>query len=131
LRTYTADTKKNSLAEVVAMREEKEREIDAKREYLEMMSGVAYGKVTVAGAMQAAFDHQEYVKAEIENLSRRRDQIAEIERVKRMEYTDALKEVKVLEKLKDKQRELFAAGLAREERIFFDEVAQRTHFLRE
>lgn len=129
LRTYTADTKKTALAEVVRMREEKEQEIEKKKQYLTELASVGFGKNMLAGAMQAVHDHREYVKAEIEKLHRRRDQIIEIEKLKRKEFSDAMKDVKVLEKLKDKHHEQFIAEIAREERQFLDEVAQRSRFL--
>jgi len=114
---------------VVRMREEKEREITEKQEYLAGVTGGDFRRRTRAGAMQATFDHLEHIKAEIEKLHGRRDQIIEIETLKRLEYSDALKDVKVLEKLKDKQREQYAAEVAGEERRFLDEVAQRPRFV--
>lgn len=131
LRTYTADTKKKALAETVRLREEKEQEIREKQQYLTELTTIEFGKNILAGAMQAAHDHQEYIKAEIVKLHRRKEQILEIEKLKRKEFADALKDVKVLEKLKDKHHEQFVAELAGEERRFLDEVAQRSRFLRE
>ncbi len=69
--------------------------------------------------------HRESVKGEITVLYRKQKQLSEIEQLRRKEYSEALKEVKVLEKLKERQKDAYRAEMNREEQQFLDETARR------
>lgn len=125
LRSYTAETKKSALAEIIRLREEQEQIIQEKQQYLVLITDAEYTPITEAGTMQAAHSHRESMKGEIAILSRKHKQLGEIEQLRRKEYSEALKEVKVLEKLKERQKEQHRSAINHEEQQFLDETARR------
>lgn len=126
LRSYTAEIKKSALAEILRLREEQERLIQEKQHYLDLITNIGYERTVAAGAMQSAHSHRESVKNEITSLFQKQKQLAEIEQLRRKEYSEALKEVKVLEKLKEQQKERYRIEINREEQQFLDEIAQHS-----
>ncbi len=54
LRSYTAEIKKTALAEIIRLREDQDRLIQEKQQYLVSITDTGYARTTVAGAMQAA-----------------------------------------------------------------------------
>ncbi len=125
LRTYTVEIKKSALAEIVRLREEQSRLIEEKQFYLSEIISSDYMLKTDAGAMQAVFSHRELIQKELDELHQKKMQIIEIENLRRNEYFESVKEVKILEKLKEQQKEVHRFEINREEQAFLDETAQK------
>ena len=123
LRAYHADVKKQALAEIIQLRDNKQKYIENRQVYLAQITLVRAADSTTAGAMQTAHEHRESVKQDIAGLEYEKQQLEEIERVKQLEYGEALKEVRILEKLREKYRQQYAAELNAEEQKFLDELA--------
>lgn len=122
LRGYYAGLARESLAQAVNMRAEKERAIDEQSQYYRSLLGQLKGTVR-ASELQAVQKHKEFIVSEIKRLEKEKKHILEIESVRRGKLTEAMKNEKILEKLKEKKLDEHRRELNREETIFLDEVA--------
>jgi len=77
--------------------------------------------------IQAFYYHKDYINQEIKKLNMELDNLLDIESLKRMKYNEALKEEKVLQKLKDKKKSEFIAEIERKEQLELDEIAIRQY----
>ncbi len=98
-----------------------ENEIRKNIEYLESLNNNKNGHFK-ALEIQALNYHKDCVKDEIENLRKELERIIEIENIFRQRLTEAMKEEKVLQKLKEKQYETYMYEVNREETKLLDEI---------
>lgn len=113
---------KDSLAGVLRLRYNKDDAIDAKTEYKGQMLKREYSS-SKASELQARIHHKQFVEKELTNLDKERRQLLEIEALRRNRLNSAMKEEKILLKLKEKKHELYKHELNMEETKFIDEIA--------
>lgn len=123
IRSYKVTLAKDELIQIVKKRNEKEDLINKKEEYYNNLishkpnSGKALD-------MQAIISHQDKIKEEIKKLKYEKTQLQEIENYKRAKLTDAMKQEKVLEKLKEKKKEIHNSELSKEETSILDDIGR-------
>jgi flagellar FliJ protein len=113
------------LNQAVKVRMEKEKAIQNYNDYKNSLLEKKFlsSKIT---ELQTQIHHKEYIDSEIVKLEKEKQQILEIENLRRLKLTKALKDEKIIEKLKDKKFQDHKDELLREESKFFDEVGLRT-----
>jgi len=123
LRTQKVAEYKEELNRILAQRYLKEAEIEDKVNYLKILLKAAKGKIK-ASVVQAQYNHIAFVEEEILNLKNEKEQLLEIENLRRAKLTEAMKEEKILEKLKEKKKFIHLEEVRKEEEKLMDEVAQ-------
>jgi flagellar FliJ protein len=112
---------KDSFNQAVRLRIEKENSIletiDKKNE---MLNKVIH-KIK-AGDLQNNINHINSLNNEILKLENEKNQIIEIENLRRIKLTNAMKDEKVIEKLKEKKIDLYNENLKKDENKFLDEL---------
>ncbi len=126
LRTHKVQIALDSLNQAVKLRNEKELMIIQQNDIRNNLigSGIKSSKVR---ELQAIFHHRDHIDNEIMKLQDEKKRITEIENVRRTKLTIAMKEEKVLEKLKEKKQILHKEDVEREEGKFLDEIAINSH----
>ncbi len=126
LKTHKVQIALDSLNQAVRLRNEKEQMIimqsDNRSNLIDL--GVKSNK---AGDIQAIFHHRDFIDNEIKKLEEEKKRIIEIENIRRTKLTNAMKEEKVLEKLKEKKQIIHQDEINKEEGKFLDEIAINTH----
>ncbi len=115
---------KNELSIIRHQRSSKEREISREEEYHRAFIK-NNAKTTKAGDLQARAAHSTFIRHKINKLNHEKEQIIEIENLRRPRLNEAMKEEKVLSKLKEKQQVRHKEETEREERKNLDEIAQK------
>jgi flagellar FliJ protein len=111
----------DALNQVVKIRLEKEKMIlDTIQLKLDIANQIK-SKVK-ASELQAKNNHLIFLDDEIKKLEHEKKQIVEIENLRRIKLTNAMKDEKVIEKLKEKQLDNYKEDLKKEESIFLDEL---------
>ncbi|MFA7326254.1 MAG: flagellar FliJ family protein [Candidatus Kapaibacterium sp.] len=77
--------------------------------------------------IQAFYYHKEFINEEIKKLKMELDNLLDIENLKRNKYNEALKEEKILLKLKEKKKSEFIAEIEHKEQLEIDEIAIRQY----
>lgn len=77
--------------------------------------------------IQAFYYHKEFINQEIKKLKMELDNLLDIESLKRIKYNEALKEEKVLLKLKEKKKSEFIAEIEHKEQLELDDIAIRQY----
>lgn len=77
--------------------------------------------------IQAFYYHKEFINDEIKKLKMELDNLLDIENLKRNKYNEALKEEKILLKLKEKKKSEFMAEIEHKEQLEIDEIAIRQY----
>ncbi len=123
IRSYIVSLTKDELTQIVRKRNEKEELINNKEQYYKSLIAIKpnSGK---ALDMQAIVSHQEKVKEEIKKLKYEKTQLQEIENYKRAKLTDAMQKEKMLEKLKERKKEIHNNQLSKEETIILDDIGR-------
>lgn len=124
LRAHKVNRAKEDLVAIVNRRVTKEQQIEERESYYDSLL-TTERKTTRAGDLQAIINHEDFVKGEIEKLENEKSQLLEIEVLRRSKLTDAMKEEKVLEKLKEKKKNAHSEELAKEDTQFMDEIARK------
>lgn len=124
LRAYRVAEAKEKLAEILYLRIKKENEIKSKYEYLQKFELAKDGKSSIAD-IQTRIYHKIYVEGEIKKLTKDRSELLEIENLKRKELSEAMKNEKILAKLKERKFEAYKHELNIEEMKDLDEIAGR------
>lgn len=122
LRTDNVNDAKNALMVVLQQRYNKEEEIKnlqtLKQDFLAQQM-----LAKTAADMQANKDYIRNLDAQVEIKEKEKEKIIEIENEKRRLLNEAVKEEKVLLKLKEKKYEEYQQELGKEETKFLDEIA--------
>lgn len=126
LRSHKVKEAKEELVKVVNKRTSKESEISEQNEYFNGLMKSKKGKIPVA-ELQADYHHKSFVKDEIGKLENQKEQLLEIEEVKRLRLTEAMKDEKILQKLKEKQKQYHAEEVEKESVKQMDEIAISRH----
>ncbi len=122
LRSHRVRQEKEALLQVQAMRIAKENEIRENTDHLNSLYRNKIGKSTVE-QMQIDFHRQNYVKEFIKKLEADKLRLMEIEEQRRIILNEALKEEKVLKKLKEKKHTAYKEELNLEDVKMMDEIA--------
>lgn len=122
LRSYKAQLAEESLYNVMQMRIDKEELISARKEYYSQLLTKKNGS-SKAGALQSNIHHREYVEKEILKLEKELQRLREIENIRRKHLSDALKDEKVLEKLKERKIATHKSDSLKEENAVLDEIS--------
>ncbi len=126
LRNHEVSVAKQELNDVLKVKREKEDEIDNKQQYYRDVVGREI-KSSTAANLQARIHHLANVENELDDLNNQKERINEIEEFKRLNLNNAMKEEKVLEKLKSRRKEQYLEESLKEENQTFDEIALRRH----
>jgi len=121
LKTFKVKEIEENIQKVLYYRTQTEEEIRKNQEYLAMLNNNRNGHFK-AIEIQALNYHKEAVKDEIENLRGQLARIIEIENILRQRLVEAMKEEKVLQKLKERQFEAYMYEVNREETKLLDEI---------
>lgn len=122
LRSHKVSIAKDSLNQAVRIRLEKDYQIDEKRSYRQELMSKPVQSVT-ASMMQANYHHRLSVDYDILKLEEEKLKLLDIEKSRRVRLTSAMKDEKVLEKLKEKKKEMHDFEAAKEDSLFMDELA--------
>jgi hypothetical protein len=125
MRTEKVAQAQDLLNQAIKVRIDKETAIQNYLEYKDSLLAKKFlsSKVT---HLQTQIHHKEFVESEIVKLEKEKQQILEIENFRRIKLTKAMKDEKIIEKLKDKKLQLHKDDLLKEESKYFDEVGLRT-----
>lgn len=111
----------DALNQVVKLRIEKEKKIN---ELIQLKKEIySQGKKKVkASDLQTKNNYLNSLDEEISKLENEKKQIIEIENIRRIKLTEAMKDEKVIEKLKEKKISSYKEEIRKEEGIFLDEI---------
>jgi flagellar FliJ protein len=121
-RTDKVSQAKDSLNQAVKIRLEKEADIRNTEMMKSQLGTVTINKIK-AGDLQIKNNHIAFLETEILKLEEEKKQILEIENLRRIKLTNAMKDEKVIEKLKEKQYSNYMEEQRCNENKFLDEVA--------
>lgn len=121
LKEYAVEQAKIALGEVVILREKIEQDIVHKEQYLDEHFTKNNGNT--AADLQMHFQHRLFTQEEIKLLQKQLVNIKEHETIRRRELNVKMQDKKVIENLRDRQKEIFIKETLREEQIFMDEIA--------
>ncbi len=124
LKNHRAKEAKDLLQQAANIRTKKEQTISENQEYLKSISNT--GNRMSLQELQDLHYHKESVKHIIIKLEKEKSQIVEIENLRRDKLSDAMKEEKILTKLKDNKILKYKDELKKEENSILDEIASRT-----
>lgn len=116
---------KDSLNQVLKIKNEKELAIsDTQNTINNLINEKEKGKIK-ASDLQIKNNHINFLNDEIVRLNEEKKQIVEIENIRRVKLTKAMKDEKVMEKLKEKQKYEHNEIQKKEEGIMLDEIGLR------
>ncbi|MGB9771294.1 MAG: flagellar export protein FliJ [Candidatus Kapaibacteriota bacterium] len=122
LKSFKVKEIEESIQKVLYYRYQTEAEIKKNEDYLSSLNKHKNGSFK-AIEIQALTYHKECIKEEIKELRQQLTRIDEIENILRMRLVEAMKEEKVLQKLKEKEFETYKVALNKEETKHLDEIA--------
>jgi flagellar export protein FliJ len=126
LRSDKTEEAKTELQLIIRKRIEKELLID--EEYTRLANhNTTRNEHKKLEQIQAFYYHKEFINQEIKKLKMELDNLLDIESLKRIKYNEALKEEKVLLKLKEKKKSEFIAEIEHKEQLELDEIAIRQY----
>lgn len=121
LRAEKVTQAQESLNQAVKVRLDKEKSIEDYKNYKSNIN-ITEEKSTKAADLQNKIYHKQHIENEIKKLEKEKEQILEIEKLRRSKLTVAMKDEKVMEKLKDKKLQQHSDDIKLEESKFFDEI---------
>lgn len=121
LRTHKAQAAKEDLQKAVGARTLKEQEIEDTTNYLLGLRNAGYGLVK-SDELRAMDDHKRHVERTIEEMKKELTRLLEIEAAKRIVLNNAMREQKIMEKLKEKKFETYRFELNKEESQTLDAI---------
>lgn len=122
LRTHKVNEAKEVFLQIQAKRIKKDNEIQSAIDDLNSLYTGKSGTIPVT-ELQANYYRQDFLKHEIVKMNAERDRLLEIENHRRNLLAEAMKEEKILLKLKEKKREYYLEELKQEDNKFMDEIA--------
>jgi flagellar FliJ protein len=123
LKNQNTNEAKDMLSQAVNVRVNKETAISDNKEYLKELS--SQNKKMSLQDMQTLHYHKQSVESNIKKLEHEKNQIIEIEDMRRGKLSDAMKEEKILQKLKSRKLTSHNETIKKEEEHFMDEIASR------
>ena len=124
LRNQKVTEAKNELMVIANKMREKEREILDRRETLQNLIDSRDSRKKLE-EIQAFYSHKDSLEYEIDRLKEEKENLSDIENLKREKLKNALKEEKVMENLKDRKKEEFLSKIKSEEGKELDEIGLR------
>jgi flagellar export protein FliJ len=121
-----ASQAENELGRIVSRRMQVEMEINKKLEYIDDLNKSDREASSVRD-YQILWHHKNYIRGEIKELRKQREQLLEIENIRRKKLIEAMKHQKALEKLKEKKKSTHRKLADREENAFLDELSLKRH----
>jgi len=121
IRSEKVTQAQESLNQVVKVRIDKEKVISEFKDYKDNLI-VNNGISAKASDFQNRYYHKQFIDSEITKLENEKKQIIEIENLRRSNLSSAMKDEKIMEKLKDKNVLSHKEDVKREESKFLDEV---------
>lgn len=122
LKSFKVKEIEESIQKVLYYKLQTEIELRKNEEYLAELNSPRDGYYK-AIEIQALNYHKDFIKEEINELKNELARIIEIENLLRARLTDAMKEEKVLQKLKERQYEEYVVSINREENKLLDELS--------
>ena len=122
LRTHKVNEAKEIFLQIQAMRMKVEDEIQSTFDNLNSLYTGKSGIIPVT-ELQANYYRQDFLKNEIEKMEIEKKRLMEIENHRRKLLANAMKDEKILLKLKDKKRVYYMEELKIEDDKFMDEIA--------
>ena len=126
LRSYKVSLAKDSLVQVLNQRRNKEQQISEHKNYYNQLLKTEINS-TQASEFQAQYYHKNFIFNEIIKLNNEKEQLLEIESFHRTKLTEAMKQEKILKKLKEKKQDLYNEENQKEETLTLDEIARTRH----
>ncbi len=127
LRANAVEQAKNALATALQNRMKKEDELYMKEQYFSELLILEQSQKQSVSEMQANWHHRQAVQHEIHTLEREKNKLVEVEDKKRYELAETMKQEKTVEKLKERKKTEYHEIIAKEEQVFLDEIAGRSH----
>lgn len=122
LKKHLAKTEKEKLLRIVSTRLSKENEISKAQNYLQSLSNINPGKISISELQYQVF-HKNSIKKKIEKLNKEKNNILEIENIQRNKFFEIEKEEKALSQLKAQKFETYKQELNKEEIKTLDDIA--------
>lgn len=123
LRAQKVTQEKLALGRIQSLRLNKEQEAQTQNDYQDELKKIKHDKGQ-ASMLQAYHHHRTFVQEEIKKLEDEIDQLKEIEELRRVRLTEAMKDEKILEKLKEKRKYDHEEDSKHEEVQVLDEISQ-------
>lgn len=123
LRNYRVKEAKEDLGKTVSKRVNTETEITEKRDYLDSFIKSKKGRQS-ASDLQNQWNHKEFIEEQIKDLSKQREELLKIEDKKRIVLENAMKNEKVIVKLKEKRKSDYQESIQKEETKELDEIGR-------
>jgi flagellar protein FliJ len=121
IKTFKAKEAKENLLQIMGFRIKKEEEIEQHLDYYSSLLKSRKGN-NIASDLQTIFYHKVYVEGQIKKLGKEKDELIEIEELKRNVLIQAMKEEKILDKLREKKMITHNQELIKEENKVLDEI---------
>ena len=125
VRSHKVNLGKEDLAKVI---KEKVKRLELIKTYEQEINELLNRMTYNVQFLQSRISRIEHLKTLIANLHREIKNIEEIENVRRKKLADLLKDEKIMEKLKEKDLEIFKQEYKRVENNFIDEIANQRAF---
>ncbi len=122
LRSYKVKLAKEVLLQIQSQRIKAEEEINRNHQELQSLYRNKVGKISVE-TMQQDFYRQEYIKNYINILEKEKEKLLKIEEAKRKILNEAMKDEKILLKLKDKKIAEYKFEMNQEDQKVMDDIA--------
>ena len=122
LRSYKVKLAKEVLLQIQSQRIKAEEEINRNHQELQSLYRNKVGKISVE-TIQQDFYRQEYIKNYINILEKEKEKLLKIEEAKRKILNEAMKDEKILLKLKDKKIAEYKFEMNQEDQKVMDDIA--------
>jgi len=124
LRTEKVNQAQELLFQAERIKIEKQKIITEYKNYINGLLNNNTNKNKISELQNIAY-HKQFINNEIEKLEKEKVQIDEIISLRRNKLNEAMKDEKVLEKLKEKKLNSYKEELNKEETKFLDEISMK------
>jgi flagellar protein FliJ len=126
IKSFKVKEAQENLLQIMGSRLRKEEEIEQHNIYYNSLFK-SNKRNNIASDLQTLFYHKVFVEDKIKILGNEKEQLSEIEKLKRNLLSEAMKEEKILEKLKEKKMLIHNSDMLKEENKVLDEIAIKQH----
>lgn len=121
LKSFNVTKAEDALNKVLILKYEKETEIENIKDEITDLNNNPKKQTIID--LQSRFHRKIFLEERIVQIKYEITKIIEIENLKRKELQEAMKEEKILEKLKEKKRDEFKFEMGKEEDLALDEIS--------
>lgn len=121
LKSFNVSKAEDALNKVLILKYEKEAEIENIKDEISELNNNPRKQTIID--LQSRFHRKIFLEERIIQIKYEITKIVEIENLKRKELQEAMKEEKILEKLKEKKRDEFKFEMGKEEDLALDEIS--------